>query len=236
MSFLLYFTRSHVFCQAKLCSLFKYWCFFSILSKSLPFSRRRARWSGAQCRVACAVVLVLLPLLLIKTLAREQPSSMPQWLGTTCTQQPLCVLWWWYHSLSHIMFKTEKEMRKALHYLKATLGHKLLFLLPTNIQFLINLNDIHLGYILKVWWNLQLHLDMFRYIWIHSDTFSYNLFRKICIWSISLWYVWKLSDTFWNIQVCSDTFGYVWIHFEYVGILWIWPQVTAMGFSAMFTS
>lgn len=54
------------------------------------------------------MVLVLLPLLLIKTLAKEQPStSVPQWLGTTCTQQPLSVvLWWWYHSLSHIMFKT----------------------------------------------------------------------------------------------------------------------------------
>ena len=105
--------------------------------------------------MACAVVLVLLPLVLIKTLAREQPSSMPQWLGTTRTQQPLCVLWWWYHSLSHIMFKTEKEMRKALHYLKATLGHKLLFLLPTNIQFLINLNNIDLGL------HLKLYLDMF---------------------------------------------------------------------------
>ena len=161
------FHKVTCFCQPKLCRLFKYWCFFSILTKSLPFSRRHARWSGAQCRVACAVVLVLLPLLLIKTLAKEQPSSVPQWLGTTCTQQPLCVvLWWWYHSLSHIMFKTEKEMRKALHYLKATLGHKLLFLLPTNIQFLINLNNMDLGYASYKFG------ETFKYIWVCSDIFG----------------------------------------------------------------
>ena len=201
MSFLsLIFHKVTCFCQAKLCNrLFKYWCFFSILSKSLPFSRRHARWSGAQCRVACAVVLVLLPLLLIKTLAKEQPSSsVPQWLGTTRTQQPLCVLWWWYHSLSHIMFKTEKEMRKALHYLKATLGHKLLFLLPTNIQFLINLKNIDLIHLKS----LVRFASPFGYILIHMDTTWYAqkdlyLINKFII----------CLDTFRYISVCSDTFG-----------------------------
>ena len=47
---------------------------------------------------------------------RRRTKNVVAWLGS-CTQ--------WQHSLSHIMFKTGKEMRKALHYLKATLGHKL---------------------------------------------------------------------------------------------------------------
>ena len=60
---------------------------------------------------------------------RRRTKNVVAWLGS-CTQ--------WQHSLSHIMFKTGKEMRKALHYLKATLGHKLASPLPTNHRFLIN--------------------------------------------------------------------------------------------------
>ena len=67
----------------------------------------------------------------------------------------------WQHSLSHIMFKTGKEMRKALHYLKATLGHKLASLLPTN-----------LGYLMKVFILFRLQLlgdSMKTVVEFHSE-------------------------------------------------------------------